>query len=434
MNDVKTPGSRLELLKQRKQDMLNNLEDLVLRKASGKDGITESMIEEQTRFINSAEAEIRKEMGKPENLVSSWMVGGSRENSSDVLHSAIKNLISGNPIEGDAADWDQRGRDEASRRGVSLRTGQRSLVIPSNVLNTVTTDTGTGGGGNTIATNLEGYIPALRDATVLGQLGATFLPNLTGNIEYSAELATASAEWLAETGSITKSTPTFETRPLSPKRLGVMVEVSNKWLNQTSENFVAYLRQQILNAAAEKVDHAGLWGGEANGPTGIGMDANVTTLYAGDAADNSANADGAALIRADLINMMKTLATQNAMRGRVGFATNAAVRAALQEQPIIAGSDFFVWDANQQNTLMGYPAGITELIPSNLAKGAASDLSAIILGNFEDVVIGMWGGLELLVDPYTKADSGITRMIVNHYTDVLVRRPESFVAIKDVIA
>lgn len=349
------------------------------------------------------------------------------------FNTAIRSFIENKRVEGDLAYLDAQGREEAKAMGVSLSDNPNSLVLPQSVMNTITTTTSSNGGGNAIETNLMGYIEQLREQSALSRLGATFMTGLEGNIEFSAELSTATAQWLTETGEITKSTPTFEKRSLSPKRLGVFVELSNKWIKQASPEFNNYISTQLLNAVAEKIDNAGLWGSETNGPVGVGTTSGITQLYAGDAGASD-NANGAALIRADLINMMKTLATNNALIGNVGFATNAAVRASLQEMPIISGSDQFVWNADQPNRLMGYNAEISQHIPSNLAKGAADDLSAIIMGNFADVLVGMWGGMELLIDPFTQATTGKTRLVINHYADVLVRRPESFVIIKDVVA
>jgi hypothetical protein len=51
-------------------------------------------------------------------------------------------------------------------------------------------------------------------------------------------------------------------------------------------------------------------------------------------------------------------------------------------------------------------------VPSNLTKGTATAIcSAIIFGNFADLVIGLWGGLDLMVDPYSKSTTGAVRIV-----------------------
>ena len=86
--------------------------------------------------------------------------------------------------------------------------------------------------------------------------------------------------------------------------------------------------------------------------------------------------------------------------------------------------------------LNGYKAEWTSNVPSDLTKGsgssAVSNLSAMIFGNFEDLYIGQWGGIDLVVDPYTLATSGEIRFVLNAYNDVLVAEPKSFAVIKDI--
>ena len=77
---------------------------------------------------------------------------------------------------------------------------------------------------------------------------------------------------------------------------------------------------------------------------------------------------------------------------------------------------------------------ISNNVPSNLAKGSGSSLSAIIYGNWSDLVIGMWGSLEILVDPYTDIAKGSVGIRALQSIDCAVRHPESFAAMQDVIA
>jgi len=73
-------------------------------------------------------------------------------------------------------------------------------------------------------------------------------------------------------------------------------------------------------------------------------------------------------------------------------------------------------------------------VPSNLTKGTASGIcSAIIFGNFADLIIGMWGGLDLMVDPYSNSTSGTVRVVALQDVDVAVRNAVSFSAMKDAL-
>ena len=88
---------------------------------------------------------------------------------------------------------------------------------------------------------------------------------------------------------------------------------------------------------------------------------------------------------------------------------------------------------NANDPLNGFSVGYSNHVPSNLTKGSGTDLSALIFGNFNDLVIGQWGGMDILVNPFTKGKEGITELIATMYTDVAVLRPQSFAAILDII-
>jgi hypothetical protein len=81
----------------------------------------------------------------------------------------------------------------------------------------------------------------------------------------------------------------------------------------------------------------------------------------------------------------------------------------------------------------GYAAYVSNNVPSNLTKGSGTNLSAMIFGNWEELLIGLWGSLDLLVDPYSNADSGRVRIVAFMSADIAVRRAASFAAIVDAI-
>jgi len=85
------------------------------------------------------------------------------------------------------------------------------------------------------------------------------------------------------------------------------------------------------------------------------------------------------------------------------------------------------------NQLFGYDVTQTNNVPSALTKGSGSALSAMIFGNFADVIIAEWGGVDVLVDPYTGSSTGATRVTVFKDVDVAVRHAESFAAISDMV-
>ena len=73
-------------------------------------------------------------------------------------------------------------------------------------------------------------------------------------------------------------------------------------------------------------------------------------------------------------------------------------------------------------------------IRDSLTKGSGTNLSAVIYGNFADLLIGLYGTLEILVDPYTDFAKGTTGVRALQTIDIAVRHAESFAAMKDAIA
>jgi HK97 family phage major capsid protein len=110
------------------------------------------------------------------------------------------------------------------------------------------------------------------------------------------------------------------------------------------------------------------------------------------------------------------------------------------KNPTAANSDW-IWE-NASNyddqigngLLNGYRAGVSNQVPSNLTKGTGTNLSAIIFGNFNELLIGSWGELEILANPYGDGyDSGDVKVRALQTVDIQARHENSFCVIKDAI-
>ena len=94
-----------------------------------------------------------------------------------------------------------------------------------------------------------------------------------------------------------------------------------------------------------------------------------------------------------MIDLETNVATANADVGAMGYLTNARVRGRLKSTSKVTGQNGFIWE-NGTTPVNGYSAAVTNAVPSNLTRGTGTNLSAIIFGNFSDLVIGMWGGMD----------------------------------------
>jgi HK97 family phage major capsid protein len=328
----------------------------------------------------------------------------------------------------------QEAAAEFQRAGVSVAA--HSVLLPSDVFKRDMTATGGSSGsegGVNIQTNVGGIIDVLLPRTVLANLGITRFDNLTGNLDLPQASTQPSAGWNTENGTAAEKSPAFGKVSFSPKRLAAFIQVSNQLLRQSSNSIDAYVRQYLVNAMAQELEKAAIKGGGSNEPTGIIGNANVNVIYAGGAASNSTNANGAAIVWADVVNAMKAVESNNAM-GQA-YLTNPLVKAALQTTPRqssgVEGNFIMQSGAGELN---GYPMAVTTNVPSTLSKGSASDLSALIFGDFSQLCVASWGGMELTVDPFSGATAGLTNMVLNSYMDVNILQPKAFAVCKDIDA
>jgi HK97 family phage major capsid protein len=336
--------------------------------------------------------------------------------------------------EGVEAEFSSIGSEEFQRSGVSVSA--HSIKIPSEVFKRDMSATGgTSGseGGVNVQTSVGSIIDVLLPKTVLRGLGVQQLSGLVGNLDMPTASTVPSAGWNTENGSATEKSPTFSKITFSPKRLAAYIQVSNQLMLQSSNSIDAYVRNWLLNAMAQSLESAAIKGGGSNEPTGIIANSNVNVTFAGGATSNSTNANGIAPVWADVINLMKAIENSNGTM--INYLTNPKVKAALQTIPRqssgVEGN--FIWPAGA-NELNGYGAATTTLVPSNLSKGSSSTLSALIAGDFSQMMVANWGGLELTVDPYSGATAGLTNVVLNAYMDVNLLQPTAFAVCKDIVA
>lgn len=336
--------------------------------------------------------------------------------------------------EGVEFEMHKEAANEFQRAGVSVSA--HSVLIPSDAFKrdmTATGGTNLDQGGVNIQTNVGGIIDVLLPNTVLGGLGVTRFDNLTGNLDLPKANTQPAAGWNTENGTATEKSPTFGKVSFSPKRLAAFIQVSNQLLRQSSNSIDAYVRNYLAQAMAQELEKAAILGGGTNEPTGIIGNADVNVIFAGGAATNLINANGAAIVWADVVNAMKAVENSNAM-GQA-YLTNPLVKAALQttarQSSGVEGNFILQSGAGELN---GYPLAVTTNVPSTLTKGSASDLSAMIFGDFSKLAIASWGGMELTVDPFSGATAGLTNMVLNAYMDVNLLQPKAFAVCKDIDA
>lgn len=288
-------------------------------------------------------------------------------------------------------------------------------------------------GGNLVATNLlaSSFIELLRARMFLNRAGATVLSGLDGFVAIPRQTGGAAFYWVGENGAVTESQATFDQVTMSPKTIGVFTDYSRRLLLQSSLDVEAFVRADIALSLAVGMDWTGLNGtGASNTPTGLFNTAGIGAVIGG--------TNGAAPAWDHIVQLEEQVATANADIGALAYVSNPKVRSKLKRTQKFSGTNGQeIWQkgrASDIGELNGYDAYATNQVPSNLTKGTSTSVcSAIGFGNWADVFVGMWGGLDLLLDPYTGGAAGTKRVVALQDTDIALRRPTSFAAMLDAL-
>lgn len=340
-----------------------------------------------------------------------------------------------------AADgnWKEAGLEREASDAVAQKFGRtpRSFFIPNDVM------TGTreqrdmvvgtpASGGYTVATNLLPMIEMLRNRLALSAAGIRVLTGLVGDVAIPAHTAAGTGYWVAEGSNVTESGQTIGQVAMTPHTFGAFTDISRKLLKQSSVDIEGFVRDDLMRVIALGVDYAGLHGdhgSDANQPDGVAATSGIGSLAGG--------TNGAAPDWNDIIDLEQEVAIDNADIGKLAYMTNAKVRGKLKKTLITATyGEQFVWDRLSPDApLNGYRTVVTNQVSSALTKGSASAVcSAIFFGNWDDLVLGMWGdGIDVLVDPYTLSISGGVRIVAFQDVDFGVRHAGSFAAMLDAL-
>lgn len=327
-------------------------------------------------------------------------------------------------------DWSQAGLELEASRAVAQRVGKpaQGFYVPYDWAEARDLVKGTpSAGGYLVSTDVlaQSFIDLLRNRMVVRAAGATVLSGLVGDIAIPKQTGGATAYWVGEGSAPTESQQTIAQVAMTPKTVGGFTDISRKLLLQSSIDVEAFVRQDLATVLALAIDYAALHGsGASNQPTGVASTSGIGLVVGGD--------NGAAPTWAHIVDLETEVAIDNADVGRLAYITNAKVRGKLKKTPVESGTGIFVWDKGN-TPLNGYPAYVSNQVRRDLTKGTGTALSAIFFGNWGDLVLGMWGVLDLLVDPYTGGTSGTVRVVALQDVDVAVRHEESFSAMLDAI-
>ena len=313
------------------------------------------------------------------------------------LIKAINDVVNNRNINEDALNVIEMGATEMRKSGLSY-SGQIQLPVEERgtaIAATVATD-----GQEIVATDKLNILEPLRGKSILAEAGATFLTGLVGNISIP-NYTGSTCGWKGELEAADNGKGTFGSVELSPKRLTAYIDISKQFLTQDSVGAEEMLRSDIVNALIAKLEQT-IFGdavGDTTKPAGIFNGAEVVApSYAGVCAAEAALTD---------------------YLGDKRFVMSPTAKSSFK-QTTISGEKSDLRLLMQGNEVDGYPVSAS----SNVVAGGYA------FGDFSELVVAQWGGIDIVVDPYTLATKNAIRLVINAFFDAKVRREGAIKAYK----
>lgn len=299
------------------------------------------------------------------------------------LIGAIRSIVDGTQMDEANAATIAAGKAQMRAAGLNS-TG--SITIPESRA----TVSVTGTSGATVPVDVAPIFDELRAESVLARAGASFYNGLVGDLKVPMMTA-AQVAWAAENGTATDAAANIQSVTLSPKRLTAYCDISKQMLVQDAgSNVEANIQANLIRAINEKFEATvlGAAAGSATQPAGLfnGRTAVSTTTW-------SAVADLESTVE----------------------RANGRVRAVIASPE--AKAKFRAMTYNKTTQLV-YQDGYLEDVPClSTANVAANNY---LVGDFGYLAVGTWGGIDITVDPYTRAGNGEIRLVINVYMDAAV--------------
>ena len=271
----------------------------------------------------------------------------------------------------------------------ALNSADHKVTLPAETRTVTQTVSGDGVHDEIVETEFKGLLEPLYADSVISNLGITIYNGLpAGDFKVSA-MGKGAAAWADETGTAAESKNTFSHVTLQPKRISAQLSYSKQFLAQDTIGAEAAIRRDIYNALVAKIQSTMLSADAsgANKPAGIfnGVTAKNISSYA------------------ELCDVEATVDDSNVKGERKYLMSNKA-KAILRCMPKSSLTTELVLDGND---IDGTPVIANSDVPT----------TQYAYGDFSNIVMGTWGNVDLIIDPYTLAAENSVRIVVNAFVD-----------------
>lgn len=337
--------------------------------------------------------------------------------------------------------WKEAGFELEVSNDIGKRMGKNTggFFMPTNIPFASRAQYATGAqatGGALVPTDLlaGSFIEILRRKARVMQLGATVLSGLVGNVDIPRQTGATTTGWVTEGGDLPQNEATFDKVSLSLKSIGAYSAMTRQMLLQSTPDIEMLARADLIAQIALGIDLASLSGsGSAGQPLGISNQLGVGSVIGG--------TNGAQITIDHLIDMETRVAQADADADAMAYLVNARTVGALKKLKSTTGE--YLWtnlpNGNRSGTpgeINGYAVARSNQARSNLTKGTANGVaSELFFGNWAELLIGEWGVLEIMPNPYDAAlfKQGGVLLRAMQSVDVAVRRGASFSIMSDAL-
>ena len=298
-------------------------------------------------------------------------------------------------------------KEEKSQKNINVNTMEKkNFSLISDIREAVKTGeqirldrayTVTSEGEDLVQTDVYRILEPLRAKLALVEAGAHFMDNLTGDVQLPVMTA-GNVAWAGETADASDAAGSFTNIVLSPKRLTGYVEVSLQLLEQDSVGAEEAIRNDLINAIAQKIESTVLSynAGTATQPAGLAYNVAATTV------ENYSY----------LCNMEADLEEDN-VYGDMHYVLSPKAKAAFRSMIKGTNATGMVMEGGEVD---GIPATTTSNVPSTY----------FYYGDFSKLYVGSWSNVILdVVRDSASLKKGCVTLVVNMYVDAKLTRPEA---------
>jgi len=234
----------------------------------------------------------------------------------------------------------------------------------------------------------------------LKSIGVQFFTGLTGQFVVPA-LAEDTAEFVSEAGDASTSDMAHEALTLAPRRVSAFQSITKETLVQTNPAIYSSILQNLVNGIYKAVTY------------------DVFDTLESDAATAVTGSTATGLAYADILQLEASIGGLNIGAG--AYVTTPSVKAYLKGLDIDDAGIRFAWNGNEMNGYSAYG------VP-------AANANSVYFGDFSRMTVGQWGGIELIVDPYTYAKQGRIQITAVAMFDTGCTNVRAFAWLDDVSA